>query len=181
MKRRCALLLLAATWLAPRVQAQQAGPTEYAIKAAFVCKFAGYVEWPPGAFEQPDSPIVIGVIGEPDVAEQVARAARGQAIDARPLAVRRLRPGDPLDGLHVLYVTRSRATQAQAALAAAQRQPVLTVTELDDGDGPAGIVNFVVVANKVRFDVAPYLAEPVELRISSRMLSVARRVVPRAS
>jgi hypothetical protein len=163
------------------VHAQRTGVTEYAIKAAFVCKFAGYVEWPAGAFEQPDSPIVIGVVGEPEVADQVANAARGQAIDARPLAVRRLRPGDPVDGVHVLFVTRARAPQAQAALAAAQRQPVLTVTEQEDGDGPAGIVNFVVVGNKVRFDVAPHLGEPAELRISSRMLSVARRVVPRTS
>jgi len=52
------------------------------------------------------------------------------------------------------------------------------VTESDDGLGAGGTINFVVVDNKVRFDVALAPAEAVSLKISSRLLAVARKVVP---
>ena len=184
MRRRAALRLaalpMAAAWL-PLVRAQGIGVSEYAIKAAFVCKFAGYVEWPAGAFAHAASPYVIGVVAPASVADEVAHAAHGLVIDGRPLAVRRLRAGEPVQGLHVLYVAQTDAAQVAAVLRALQGRPVLTVTELDDPDAPMGMINFVVVRNKVRFDVAPHLAEPSALRISSRMLGVARRVVQRSS
>ena len=39
------------------------------------------------------------------------------------------------------------------------------------------MINFVLVDNKVRFDVALAPAEAAGLKISSRLLSVARRVL----
>jgi hypothetical protein len=160
-------------------QAQRhGGVSESAVKAAFVCKFAAYVEWPPQAFAETGKPIVIGVMASATVVDEVAHAARGQAIDGRPLAVRRMAPGDSLAGLHVLYVARTHAARLRETLAAARASPLLTVTDSDDGE-PMGMINFVVVDNKVRFDVAPHLAEASELRVSARMLGVARRVVPR--
>src|SRR2546430_10467223 len=41
--------------------------SEYLIKAGFIYNFAKFVEWPSAAFAQPDSPIVIGILGtDPD-------------------------------------------------------------------------------------------------------------------
>jgi hypothetical protein len=177
--RGLAFALLAACLAAagPAARAQRQGPvSELAVKAAFVCKFAAYVEWPASTFPDASSPIVIGVLGTAAVADEVAHAARGQLIDSRPLSVRRLMPGEPLAGVHVLYVARTREARLRELLAAARASPVLTVTESDDGE-PVGMINFVVVDNKVRFDVAPHLAEASELRVSARMLGVARRVV----
>jgi hypothetical protein len=166
---------------APKAQAQrQAGVSEYAVKAAFVCKFAAYVEWPPATFERPDSPLAIGVLAAAPVADELTHAAQGQSIDGHPIVVRRIAPGGSLAGLHVVFVARSHAARLPEVLAAARGLPVLTVTESDDG-APTGMINLVVVANKVRFDVAPHMAEANDLRISARMLGVARRVVPKES
>ena len=44
--------------LASPASAQQA--SEAAVKAAFLYKFPGYIEWPEAAFAGPDSPFVIG-------------------------------------------------------------------------------------------------------------------------
>jgi hypothetical protein len=182
--RRAAWLALIAACLAaagPRARAQRpGGVSESAVKAAFVCKFAAYVEWPPLAFAQPGSPIVIGVLASAPMADEVAHAASGQAIEGRPLAVRRLAPGESLAGLHVLYVARTHAARLPELLAAARTRPILTVTESDGGEA-MGMINFVVVDNKVRFDITPHLAEASELRVSARMLGVARRVVQRAT
>jgi hypothetical protein len=179
---RLFLLALLAACLAaagpPALAQRQGGVSESAVKAAFVCKFAAYVEWPPQAFAEAQSPIVIGVLASSAIAEEVTHAALGLIINGRPIAVRRLMPGDSLAGLHVLYVARTHAARLRETLAAARASPLLTVTESDDGE-PMGMINFVVVDNKVRFDIAPHIAEASELRVSARMLGVARRVVQR--
>jgi len=56
-----------------------------------------------------------------------------------------------------------------------------TVTEAEDGEDPGSMINFVLVADKVRFDVALPPAEAGGLKISSRLLAVARKVLAGAS
>jgi hypothetical protein len=152
---------------------------EYRIKAAFLCKFGNYVDWPEVAPALADPTFVIGVMGGAVAAQAVAAAANGQAVNGRPIVVRHLERSDSMQGLNILFVARSHATRLPEALAALKDQPVLVVTEQDSA--PAGsMVNFVVVEDKVKFDVAPVVAERRGLRISARLLGVARNLIARA-
>jgi uncharacterized protein DUF4154 len=153
---------------------------EYEIKAAFLCKFGNYVEWPSQqtAFA---TPFAIGVLASDAVVEELERAARGQSVNGRLITVRRLAAGDPVNGIGILFVARSQAARLAETLAEAKGQPILTVTESDPGTALGGIVNFVVVADKVRFDIALQQAEQSNLKISARLLGVARAVSGRTS
>ncbi|MDB6087197.1 MAG: hypothetical protein JWN43_5078 [Gammaproteobacteria bacterium] len=155
--------------------------TEYAIKAAFLCKFGNYVEWPPQPATAPETPFGIGVVAAEPVVDELVRAARGQTVNGRAIAVRRLAGGDPVNGLDILFVARSHSARLAETLAAARGQPILTVTESDRGIPDGSIVNFVVVADKVKFDIALERAEQSNLKISARLLGVARLVSGRAS
>ena len=170
--------VVTASAAATPVNAQMA---EYEIKAAFLCKFGNYVEWPsqPGAASE--IPFGIGVVASDVVVDELTRVARGQTINGRPIVVRRLVLGDRLDGLDILFVARSHAAQLAETLAAVKGQAILTVTESDPGTAVGGIVNFVVVADKVKFDIALLQAEQSNLKISSRLLGVARAVSGRSS
>jgi len=152
---------------------------EYRVKAAFVCKFAGYVEWPAQLFAAPDSPLVIGVIASAPVADELVRTAAGLSADGRALTVRKLRRGEPLGGVHLVYVARSEEARLADTLAAAKGQPVLVVTESNQATALGSMINFVVVNDKVRFDIAPHAAEQSGLRISARLLGVARALIAR--
>jgi len=50
---------------------------EYVVKAGFLFNFAKYVEWPADAFDKPDSPISIGIVGADPFGEDLDRALRG--------------------------------------------------------------------------------------------------------
>lgn len=153
---------------------------EYQVKAAFVCKFASYVEWPVQSFEKQDSPVTIGVFGSDAVyAEMVRTAAGQQAAEGRPFVVRKLAPGDSLAGIHIVYVARSHASRLGEVLMGTKGQPTLTVSESEETAG--AVINFVVVNDKVRFDISLPTAESSNLKISARLLAVARRVVPKPS
>ena len=180
--RACALSILVAAGIAGPCAAQSDAQTaEYRVKAAFLYKFGGYVEWPQGVFAKPDSPIAIGVIGADALAEELARIVAGRTINGRPVTVRKLRPGEAVARLHVLFVGRSDSSRLADILAAAKGQPLLTVTETDEALKLGSMINFVVVEDKVRFDIAPPPSESSNLKISVRLLGVARKVVSKSS
>jgi hypothetical protein len=151
--------------------------TEPAVKAAFLYKFAGYVEWAAHAPSQPNAPVVIAVAGADDVATELERLVPGRNINGRPVIVRRARE-ESLRGVHVLFVGRSDPA-ARTLVAAGRREGALVVTEVEKGLELGSAINFVPLDERIGFDVSLENAEAAGVDISARMLSVARRVVPK--
>ena len=173
------MLLLAALAAATPARVADEDGVEYQVKAAFVCKFGNYVEWPPQALGGAGEPFRVGVLGSDEVLEAFRHIASAMSVGGRPIEVRRLLRADLPEGLHAVFVTRAMAAQAASVLAAARGRPVLTITELDP-DGGTGMINFVVVDDKVRFDILLPPALQSGLKISVRLLGVARRVEGRS-
>src|SRR4051812_28059903 len=80
---RLALLALAGVML-PIVSAQPAA-RESQIKAVFLYNFVRFVDWPPSAFPDAQSPLVIGVLGEDPFGTALDDAIRGESVNGRPL------------------------------------------------------------------------------------------------
>ena len=162
--------------LAPSSQAQDDPVTlERRVKAAFIYKFAGYVEWPDSAFAASDAPITIGVLGDDAMAVELVQAAGGRAIDTHPVTVRRIRDVEGAAGLHVLFVSQAERGRL-AALRNAPSQPLLIITESDKALDQGSVVNFVISEGRVRFEVALDNAERRNLKLSARLLTVAQFV-----
>jgi hypothetical protein len=174
----CALLVLAAPW---RAQAQRAEATEASVKAAFLYKFAGYVEWPPDALAAPDAPFAIGVIADDAVAGELAQIVPGRSVAGHPVALKRLGEGDSPKGLQLLFVGGANPGRYAALIAAAQKGGALVVTESERGLAAGATINFVSANEHVGFEVSLESAQRSGLHISSRMLAVARRVVQKGA
>jgi hypothetical protein len=174
----CCVLFLAA-WF-PQAASAQAGQgrleaSEATVKAAYLYKFASYVEWPATAFAGPVAPFTFAVAGSDDVAAELERILPGKSIQGHPAAVRRVKEGESVAGVHVLFVGRG-----QSLPRAWQQAGTLVVSESDRGLETGSAVNFVVADERVGFEVSVEAAERNGLKISSRMLNVARRVVSRS-
>ena len=152
-------------------------PGEAQIKAAFLYKFGDFVQWPPASFTRPDAPFAIGVMGAEGVAAALEELVANRTVQGRPVVVRRMRRGESLAGLHMLFIGQSDPARLAETLAATKGQPLLTVTENDNAISHGSMINFVAEAQRVRFDVALPSAERGQLKISSRLLAVARRVI----
>ena len=170
-------LLTSLLWVACAFAQTESRSAEIQIKAAFLYKFGDFVQWPPAAFPRPDAPFTIGVLSADDVAAELERVVAGRTVQGRPVAVRRVRRGEPLSGVHVLFVGQAESARLGEILAAAKGQPVLTVTESEDALSSGSMINFVAAEEKVRFDIALPSAERGQLKISSRLLAVARKVL----
>lgn len=161
-------------WLA---RADDAGESlEYRVKAAFLYKFAGYVEWPEAAFARPDTPLTIGILGSNAVASELEPLVAGRTVNNRPVSVRRLKPGDALTGVNVLLIGKSESGRLAQLLPQLQSRAILTVTEADGGSSHGSVINFTLVDRRVRFEIWLEAAEKHNLKLSSRLLAVAQQV-----
>ncbi|HEX6267178.1 MAG TPA: YfiR family protein [Burkholderiales bacterium] len=174
---RLALLAVALLGASGAGQAQVERASEVQVKAAYLYQFGGFVEWPPQAFAGPDGAFAIGLIGAEAMAAELEQIVATRQVQGRQVVVRRLRPGEPLGGLQVLFVGGAEDERLPEILSAARGAPLLVVTESEGALARGSMINFVAVDNRVRFDVALPQAERSRLRISSRLLGVARRVV----
>lgn len=160
-------LVLCALSLVPCALIAQEVPLEYRVKAAYLFNFVKFVEWPGTA---PPGPIVVCIAGRNVFGEVLDETIRGETIDGRPLVTRVLL--EPAHGCHVVFVPRGAATGAY--LQAARGAPVLTVGESDTFIAAGGMVNFILDGGNVRFEIDARKAEAAGLRISSRLLRLAR-------
>lgn len=154
---------------------------EAQVKAAFLYKFGAYVAWPAQSFERTDSPFVIGVVGADTFADVLEQTTTGRNVNGRLIEVHRLKRGAPLTGVQIAFVMGSDTAALNETLSSTKGQSVLIVTESEHGLSAGSMINFVLEQDKVRFDIAPSSAEQNNLKISARLLGVARKVVGRSS
>lgn len=157
----------------------QDGSLEYAVKAAYLSKFAPFVQWPDSAFATPSSPIALCVVGEDPFEDMIDRAVGDRTADRRAIQVRHLDRVTAESGCHIMFATGSSDQSVAEALEAVRGTPVLTVTEAQRQGGPAGIIDFVLRDDRVQFAIDDQAAAVNGLKISSKLLSLAVSVNPR--
>lgn len=173
------IVLVVAAWSTLAALARAQTPAvEYAVKATDLYKFAPFVEWPPGALA-PYDPLVLCVIGRDRVADLVDEAVKGQTAVGHTIHVVHVQ-GAALRDAHcnILYVAL-RGAEAAKALEIVRGEPVLTITDAEEEPRATGVVNFVVIDNRVRFEIDLRAAAANHLVISSKLLSLAIRVTQR--
>lgn len=167
------LLLAGAVHGQPVTGSVERTTPERKTRAAYLYRFAAFVEWPAESFTRPDSPLMIGIGGDDALAALVEQSVAGRSVRGHPLEVRRLAPYADARELHILYVTGPEAT---SLLAQVRGRPVLSVCDMPAEPLAAAdgcVVDFVQVGEHLRFHVAREEAAAARLRISARMLAVA--------
>jgi hypothetical protein len=150
---------------------------EYPIKAAYLYNFGNYVQWPAAAFPAAETPFVIGVLGDDPFGGLLDEIARTKKLDGRQIAVKRFASMADYSPCHILFVPVSvAAEQRKAAVRTAHAASVLLVGETAGFAQEGGTVGFFLEENKVRFEVNLEVAKREQLKISSKLLSLAKIV-----
>ena len=150
---------------------------EYLIKAAYLYQFGRYIQWPAHAFAHDGSPLVIGVLGTDPFSGVLEKIARTKRIEGRPIAVRRFVSMAEYTPCHILFVSSSiSAEQKAAAIHKSHQSALLLVGEEPGFAEQGGTVNFFLDENKVRFEINLEFAKQDQLKISSKLLGLAKIV-----
>jgi hypothetical protein len=160
-----------------RTTGAQSQAGEYHVKAAFLFHFVQLVEWPAGSLGNEIDPVTLCTIGEDPFHGDLDGTLAGKSVGTRPLRVRHLKPAEDLQGCQVLFVSKTDAARLGRLLEELKDGPILTVGESDGFVEQGGMIGFLLVENKVRFEINLEAAERAKLKISSRLLLLAKTVV----
>lgn len=149
------------------------GGQDYQIEAAFLFNFAKFVEWPARKFNQPDSPLIIGIVGADPFGGLLEEAVQEKRINDRNVIVRHIESMEELRKCHILFIARSETSRLGPILSEVRWDNVLTVGETDKFPSRGGMINFVTANNTVRFQINNGAARRAGLKISSKLLQLA--------
>jgi hypothetical protein len=175
--RPCSLsqfIALGVAWVlvgASCLHAQQANPTEYEVKAAYLYNFGKFVEWPAKVTAASDF-FSICVLGE-DPFGATFDAIASESINGKKVVVKRITKPQDAVSCRILFVSSSEESRLKEILATLDKTSVLTVSDISQFTRHGGMIRFVMEGNRVRFEVNLTTAEHAGLTLSSQLLKVA--------
>ena len=173
LARHLAALLLASLAMSGVARAAADPISEVAVKAAFLFNFAKFTEWPALA---PNAPLTLCVVGDGRIAAALVDTVRNQRIGAHAIDARSLANDAPVRSCDVLFVATAETHRAMSVLDTLRTLPILTVSDHHDFSRSGGIVEFFVESGHMRFAINTDAADRSGLRLSSRLLGLAKIV-----
>lgn len=147
---------------------------EYQVKAAFLLNFIKFTEWPASAFADSDSPISICILGVDPFGNALDQLIAGESVNGRKVAIERMKRAPSPKTCQVLFMNKSEKDIDKTL--SALGPGILTVGEGESFVRNGGMIAFIIENRRVRFDINQTAAQNSVLKLSSKLLSVARSV-----
>jgi hypothetical protein len=148
----------------------------YQVKLAFLYNFAQFVQWPADAFPNTHSPLIVCVAGADPFRGEIEQDLRGRTVGGHPIEIRKLRSNDLPAACHIIFIPAGEKKLAEKLVAATKGSSTLTVGETKGFADLGGVINLTVEENKLRFEVNLDAAMQTRLKISSKLLALAKIV-----
>lgn len=152
------------------------GQSATEVKAAFLPKLAAFATWPTNAFSDSNAPIIIGVLGKNPFDRGFASSLSTAKVRGRPLELREFTSVSDATNCHVLFVSAAESGRDREIVRMMQEKPILVVADFPRFAEHGGIMNFVLIEEKVRFEINHAAAERSGLSLDARLLGVSRLV-----
>ncbi len=150
------------------------GPREYQVKAAFLYHFATFVDWPSSTFQVTNGHFRLCIMVKDPFGENLDTALRAKKVDGHPLEIHRNPSTAKLKHCHLLYLTASQSSRLRTYRRHYGNANILTVGENDTFMQHGGIIKFFLDDQKVRFAINPDAINNTNLKVSSKLLRLAK-------
>ena len=154
--------------------AQNDGTSEYEIKAAFLFNFAKFVEWPDWAMDATGNSFVIGILGKDPFNNALEQTIGEKTVRGAPLRISRFSRVEDVGPCHILFISGSEKNNLPAVLKSLEGRDILTVSDMPDFARFGGMITLYTENNKVRFMINTRSAEKAGLRLSAKLLTLAK-------
>lgn len=144
---------------------------EYRVKAAFLYNFARFTSWPASAA----SAFNVCIMGG-NPFDGAVDALREKLVHDQPLTVSYINDTNNAADCQLLFINRSLADHVDRIIAGLGRLPILTISDMDGFIRHGGIIGFLSINNRIRFEINVTAASNAGLSISSKLLSLATAV-----
>ncbi len=158
------------------LMAQQKSAGEYELKAAMLLNLIHFVDWPPSAYSDPQAPFALCILGTDPFGSAFAAAARHKFENNREVRILYLKAEADVRSCNILYISSSESRAAGQIFSRLDGSTVLTVGEMREFAVRGGMIQFSLQDQQVRFSINLGAASHAGLKISAKLLSLARIV-----
>jgi uncharacterized protein DUF4154 len=174
----CLLQAIALVLYPLALHAQGQVNPEYRTKASYISKFPRFVDWPADTINSPRTSFLICVIGDYPFGISLSQLVLGKTFRNHRYEVRWVHNPTESRSCQILFVSKSEQKRYRLLLDMVSGQTVLTVGETPEFLDAGGMIAFSMPADTLQFDVNLAAASKAHLKMSSQLLTLARRVVP---
>src|SRR5271168_3927102 len=157
--------------------AQAQSASEYQVKAAFLFNFARFVEWPSDAFLGADSPLQICILGQDPFGRDFEQMIEDKTVSGHRIEIAHPEGVPQARACQILFISTSEKAHLPSILQGLKGASVLIVGDTPGFAALGGAINFVLDDSRVRFEINLKAAELAHLKISARLLTVAKVVL----
>ena len=157
---------------------------EYQIKAAFLYNFINFVDWPEEKAD--NSNIIIGIIGK-DPFGDAFEPIKNNKVKGKKVLIKRFKSleelkesSEQIESLgrcHLLFICFSEKKKLKEIINLVKDHGVLIVGDMKDFLKSGGMINFLMEDKKVGFEINNAVAKQAKLKIRSKLLRLAKRVI----
>jgi hypothetical protein len=152
-----------------------ANPLAYQVKSAFLYNFTKFIEWPELQLTT-NGNLSICVVGEPEMYEVMRETIGRKLVNNHELQFKMIDHPGEANACQVLFLSFTDQRRLQDWLGAVSTAAVLTVSDSPGFIRGGGMIQFVIVDGKIRFDINQSAANRLKIKLSSKLLSLARNV-----
>jgi hypothetical protein len=168
------------------------------VKAGMLLNFIRYTEWPDRSFANPDSAILICMLGDDEIIDILRNTVSDQRVHGRTVEVRRI-PGLPspmkpaqfeedlnelvrqISASHVLFICNSERDSADAILRRLANANVLTISDIESFAERGGMLGLTFRRQRVAVEANPEKIQHTQMKVSSQLLRIAHTVKSRGN
>jgi hypothetical protein len=158
---------------AATVTAQTPSATERQVKAVFLFNFTQFTDWPDDAFSSPETPFVIGILGEDPFGKYLDQVVAGEKANGHVLIVKRFKSVEEAKNCQLLFVNLSDADKLKLLMEELKGRSILVVSDHADFLKSGGMVRFFTKENKIQFQINTDAVKGGNLNMSSKLLRLA--------
>jgi len=150
-------------------------PKEYQVKAVSLFNFSKFTRWQASAFDSPQAPIRICVLGK-NPFEDFDVLVKNKKVKGRTITVKYFHDFRVANRCHILFVSKSEQGDQAAILDYVKQYPILTVSDIKNFVIRGGMIQFYMRDRKVRFMIDPETVKEAGIRANANLLRVAKIV-----
>jgi YfiR/HmsC-like len=168
----CCLFLNAS----PQALSQNDRSAEYTVKLAFLYSITKFVDWPSDSYRDPGASFALCIVGADPFGRNIEEELQTRTVEGHSIQVKTVRSDDTLSSCHMIFIPVTEEGQAARIVRGLKGSSTLTVGETEGFATLGGIINLTVESSRLHFEVNLLGAERARLKISAKMLALAKIV-----
>lgn len=139
-------------------------------QAVFIYNFTRLTEWPIAA---KTGDFIIGVYGQSDAYSEIKQFSKDKTVGSQSISVVQYATVENIKKCHILFVSFDKTKEMPIILGVLGGSKTLIVTEKKGGLEAGAVINFVIIEDKLRFEIKSSNATRLGLKIHSNLEKMA--------